>query len=279
MAENSYNIQKKTVYELSSVNDGGGERSLNSFTNTDEKLFIHSRDFYRFIRTGNGEFTPLNAWHFSVVFTPTTAFSNTNFFNILRMTIQSIKFPDTLQIKGVSNDDGTVGEGTFDASTIFGGYTALNNSYVHPAQRTFTCMILNTQFPIIEKFIYNWMKSAVSPNYSATNTNTNILGNLLSKLFGKNADRTIFPKVNMIVRFWGPNRVHAVGMDSVSPNFIYYLTEVFPISMNLATPSMNLQEGSIARPVTFSFNDFLIFNNKSEASQYDLGYLFPERKF
>lgn len=269
MAENSYNIQKKTVYEPSKVNDAGNERFLNGFVNTDEKLFIHSRDFYRFIKSGNGEFTPLNAWHFSVVFEPSNDILkfDTKKLNILRMAIQSIKFPDTLQIKGVSNDEGTIGEGTFDASTIFGGYTALNNSYIHPAQRTFTCVILNTQFPIIESFIYNWMKYAVYPNYFATD------------IFDKNADQTIFPKVNMAVRFWGPNRVHAQGMDDVPPNFVYYLTEVFPISMNLATPSMNLQEGSTTRLVTFSFNDFLIFNNKYEAWLHNLDYLFPERKF
>lgn len=269
MAENSYNIQKKIVYELSGVNDSGNERDYDHLNQTNEKLFIHSRDFYRFIRSGNGEFTPLNAWHFSVVFEPSNDILkfDTKKLNILRMAIQSIKFPDTLQIKGVSNDEGTIGEGTFDASTIFGGYTALNNSYIHPAQRTFTCMILNTQFPIIESFIYNWMKYAVYPNYFATD------------IFDKNADQTIFPKVNMAVRFWGPNRVHAQGMDDVPPNFVYYLTEVFPISMNLATPSMNLQEGSTTRLVTFSFNDFLIFNNKYEAWLHNLDYLFPERKF
>lgn len=264
MAENPYNIQKKIVYELSSVNDDGFERYYQNLNISDPERFIHSRDFYRFIRSGNGEFTPLNAWHFSVVFTPTTPFDSTPF-NVLRMAVQSIKFPETLQIKGVSNDEGTVSEGTFDASTIFGGYTALNNSYVHPAQRTFTCMILNTQFPIIESFIYKWMKKTVNPTYTGFDY--------------KNFEREIFPKVNMTVRFWGPNRVHAQGMDDVPPNFVYYLTEVFPINMNLATPSMNLQEGSMTRLVTFSFNDFLIFNDRYDAEQYGLGYLFPERKF
>jgi hypothetical protein len=63
--------------------------------------------------------------------------------------------------------------------------------------------------------------------------------------------------VDMAVKFWGPNRVQA-DMENVPPNFIYYVTNMFPKSVPLYSAKMMPSVSDLTRTATFAFNDILV---------------------
>ena len=186
------------------------------------KNFLNIRDFYNFIRDKSGSNSPTSFWHFSVNFylhehELTNSISYYNDFSIgegffvgkeeflakFRYCIQGITFPQ-LALKGVKDGVGGLSEAVIDISNLWGGYNILANSYVHASQHTIQMVVLNTQVPIVERFLYPWMMAAVNSKY----------------------DVYAIPKLNMSVKFWGGNVV-VHDMENVKPTFIYYMTGLF----------------------------------------------------
>lgn len=169
----------------------------------------------------------------------------------MRFGIQQIVFP-AIDLKSVNESGIAAGSATENVSTIYGGYNILNNAYLQPAARELTIQILDFQSPIVENFIYPWMEE-------------------VARTKRDDKDKSLFPKLNMAVKYWAPNNTFR-DMEGVAPDFVYYVTGLFPISMPTITPQMI--KGSNYRNVKFSFNDLIVLNSKSDAAKYNLWELF-----
>lgn len=169
----------------------------------------------------------------------------------MRFGIQQIVFP-AIDLKSVNESGVAAGAATENVSTIYGGYNILNNAYLQPAARELTIQLLDFQSPIVENFIYPWMEE-------------------VARTRRDDKDKSLFPKLNMAVKYWAPNNTFR-DMEGVAPDFVYYVTGLFPISMPTITPQMI--KGNNYRNVKFSFNDLIVLNSKSDAAKYNLWELF-----
>lgn len=169
----------------------------------------------------------------------------------MRFGIQQIVFP-AIDLKSVNESGIAAGGATENVSTIYGGYNILNNAYLQPAARELTIQLLDFQSPIVENFIYPWMEE-------------------VARTKRDDKDKSLFPKLNMAVKYWAPNNTFR-DMEGVAPDFVYYVTGLFPISMPTITPQMI--KGNNYRNVKFSFNDLIVLNSKSDAAKYNLWELF-----
>lgn len=171
----------------------------------------------------------------------------------LRYCIQQISFTN-LTLKGQSAQGSlTTGFGVSDISNAYGQITSPGNAFLFPATGTFSMMVLNTMSPVIENFIYPWIMEVLKTT--------------------KKASETLFPKLNLAVKFWSPERVQH-DMNGIKPDYVYYITGIFPTTIELVNPSHSASSTKGNRSITFSFADFIILNSKSEAEKYSLGELF-----
>lgn len=146
-----------------------------------ENKYIRLKDFYNFIKSSgnNGENVPTPFWYFcpyfypnneSVDTSPSTNYSsllqdsffskNSSMLEKLRYCIQQISFPD-IGMKAMSNSGGMSGQGNLELSTIYGGFTGLQNSFLFAKNTSINISILNTNTPLVEKLIYPWMNEVV----------------------------------------------------------------------------------------------------------------------
>jgi len=185
------------------------------------KNFLHVKDFYNWIKDKSGDNVPASFYWFTVNFyqhvdsinsTDPTSVLNNNFFKnyeqeiiTLRYCVQQVDLPE-INFTGY-NTQGNQGEGTLNGSNMFGTYTVLGNSYIGIERRAFTMKILNTQSPIIERFIYPWMIEC------------------LQKTDDKSS--SIFPRMDMTIKFWKPNNI-LPDMENQAPEFVYYIRGMFP---------------------------------------------------
>ena len=240
------------------------------------RQFIHVRDFYNFIRASSAN-VPAPFFYFSPNFytyenainLQTRVFSNItrkrageepeitpseDFFKDslaefarFRYCIQAISFPELgLQAYSEGTSGGSLGN--MDISNIYGGHSIIRNSYVNALQHTLSMNVLNTQHPVVENFLYPWLIAAVRTEIT---------------------NRPI-PRVNMAVKFWSPDRITR-NMEGVKPDFIYYITGLYPIKIDTWNPKqMSGADADLQRKVTFAFNDFIILNSYADAVKYNL---------
>ena len=228
------------------------------------KKFLHTKDFYNWIKDSTGNNSPATFYWFSVVFYyPIIGSTNDIFFfgnnlekNLedLRYCVQQIQLPK-INYTGY-NAQGQAGTGTIDASNMYGTYTVLGNSYLGITQKTFTMKVLNTYSPIIEKFLYPWMIKCLQPN--------------VEKDLGAVAN---FPRLDMAINFWKPNCIYE-DMEGQRPEFMYYLKGIFPSSIQAYNPIQSAGGGDNNRDVEFTFNQFVMIPNANIANHFGLGHLF-----
>ncbi len=242
------------------------------------KSFIHIRDFYNFIRATSAN-VPAPFFYFCPNFyafdtsvdmltsvtvdrgkavlqsepKDKTARSSGKFFESclgdfarFRYCIQGISFP-ALRIQGYESGTGGGGAAYKDLTNIYGGHSIISNSYLNAEQHTLEMNVLNTQKPIVENFIYPWLMEVLR---------TNIV------------DKPI-PRVNMAVKYWSPDRI-TWDMEGVKPDFVYYVTGMFPVRIDTWNPKQAVGDSDIQRKVVFAFNDFVILNSYADAVKYNL---------
>lgn len=234
-----------------------------------DKNFIHIREFYNFMRIGNGQNAPTPFFYFSPNFynganeidLETGVTKEHTFFKDhigefarFRYCIQAISFP-SLSLRSYDSGTGGGSNAYKDITNLFGGYTTLQNSFINADTHTLDMNILNTHKPVVENFVYPWMLDA------------------LRSFYGGPEGGTPIPRVNMAVKFWSPNHI-THQMEGVKPDFIYYVTGLFPVKIKGYNPIQMPNDSAIQRNVTFAFNDFIIINSESDALKYNLGEFF-----
>ncbi len=263
--------------------------------------YLHIRHFYNFIRARSGQNVPTPFFYFCpnfYTYAPEVNMDdglknvdsflnrNTGNFARFRYCIQSIDVPQ-LQYKG-QNGSRDIGQGNSTINEVYGVYSYMTNSFVHPSQNTFTMRILNVGKPVIEDFIYPWMLEAARTTYGGDvfdaaaleeelKKNGETKDNIKKKVYTKRkahqaevADLTPIPRVNMAIKFWTPNLI-VKDMEGTAPSFIYFFTGIFPITINTHQPVQTAgnNDSAMNRQVTFAFNDFVILN--SSETSFDLG--------
>jgi len=83
---------------------------------------------------------------------------NNDWLDKLRYCIQSLSFP---KITFKSFNGTAAGEGIIDGSNMLGTYSILGNSFLGIDSKQIQAKILNTQSPVIEKFLYPWMLNCI----------------------------------------------------------------------------------------------------------------------
>lgn len=183
------------------------------------KSFIHIKDFYNFIKTSS-ENAPTPFFYFSPNFYAfqnainlkngllTKDFGDRFFkshmddFNRFRMCIQAISFP-VLSLQSYNEGVGGGSGGHLDLTNIYGGHTILKNSYLNAESHTLSIQILNTQRPLLENFIYQWLVETLRTDIEL--------------------ESNPIPRVNMAVKFWSASRL-VKNMEGIVPDFVYYVT-------------------------------------------------------
>ena len=229
--------------------------------------FISLADFYKTVlQDESGQKIPAPFFYFSIEFynygdidtdfisptAKTTGIFLNRYekeFTTLRYLIQQIQPPE-LGLRSYSDGNATSGsEGIKDISNLFGGYTLMENSFVNAQQHSFQVRILNTNMPLVENFLYEWMLETTRTSYGKLKT-----------------DASPIPRVNMAIKFFSPHQIATMSeheiFQSADPAFIYFFTGIFPSAISPYVPSHASSDGALQRQVTFRFNDFVIINEK-----------------
>ena len=213
--------------------------------------FIGINDFYNFIRKDNGKNSPTTFYYFTVMFyrENVTTFTGLNDANLerLRYAIQKIDLPKSV-LKGYENNQITEAVGNID--NIYGAYTFLKNVYFNTDSKNITMRILNMQYPVIEEVIYPWFYNCVKNEWDN--------GSVYS---------TSFPKLSMVIRFWGGNNVESAKNNLNSHVFEYFVSGLFPINIENYNPA-HATTGDDNRSVTFAFNEFRAYLKGNESTWY-----------
>jgi len=234
------------------------------------KSYLHTRDFYNFIRAASGYNTPTTMYFFSVNFYNyggdavdlKTGMLNETFFrrNIgefsrFRYCIQAVNLPD-LRITGYG-PEGTAGSNEIQMNNLFGNHVVMGNAYVAPTQNTLTISVLNTHSPVVENFIAPWVYEAIRNEYG-----------------DRSGSETPIARVNMAIKFWSPDHI-TKNMEGVKPDFVYFITGVYPVGITTLKPTQaDGTGGQITRQITFALNDMVILNSYSQAMRYNLTEFF-----
>ena len=213
--------------------------------------FIGINDFYNFIRKDNGKNSPTTFYYFTVMFyrENVTTFTGLNDANLerLRYAIQKIDLPKSV-LKGYENNQITEAVGNID--NIYGAYTFLKNVYFNTDSKNITMRILNMQYPVIEEVIYPWFYNCVKNEWD-----------------NGSAYSTSFPKLSMVIRFWGGNNVESAKNNLNSHVFEYFVSGLFPINIENYNPA-HATTGDDNRSVTFAFNEFRAYLKGNESTWY-----------
>ena len=213
--------------------------------------FIGINDFYNFIRKDNGKNSPTTFYYFTVMFyrENVTTFTGLNDANLerLRYAIQKIDLPKSV-LKGYENNQITEAVGNID--NIYGAYTFLKNVYFNTDSKNITMRILNMQYPVIEEVIYPWFYNCVKNEWDNCS-----------------AYSTSFPKLSMVIRFWGGNNVESAKNNLNSHVFEYFVSGLFPINIENYNPA-HATTGDDNRSVTFAFNEFRAYLKGNESTWY-----------
>ena len=213
--------------------------------------FIGINDFYNFIRKDNGKNSPTTFYYFTVMFyrENVTTFTGLNDANLerLRYAIHKIDLPKSV-LKGYENNQITEAVGNID--NIYGAYTFLKNVYFNTDSKNITMRILNMQYPVIEEVIYPWFYNCVKNEWD-----------------NGSAYSTSFPKLSMVIRFWGGNNVESAKNNLNSHVFEYFVSGLFPINIENYNPA-HATTGDDNRSVTFAFNEFRAYLKGNESTWY-----------
>lgn len=156
-----------------------------------------------------------------------------------------------------------------------GKWTGLNNAGLNASNSTFKMHFLDTQYPIIQKFFYQWMLRVMTTSYPS------IPGTIY---------QWPYPRLNFAVYYYRPQQINDLTVSRIDPetkkiielptsqqdpSFIYYLTGCFPIKVSVPGTDHNKSGTDVSRAVDFAFNNFYLFPNKEIAKLYGYQFLFP----
>lgn len=146
---------------------------------------------------------------------------------------------------------------------------------INASSNSFKIHFLDTQYPIIQKFFYEWICRVANTDYPTT---------------PGIRYQWPFPRLNFAIYYYRPQQINDLTVPKINPetketielptsqqdpNFIYYLTGCFPTKISVPQTDHNKQVTDVSRAVDFAFNNFYLFPNKQVAQIYGYQFLFP----